>query len=118
VDGRTGFLADTDEELAQALRRLLEEQTLRVTMGELALQHAALFDWDEAAAKWQEAFAEVVAKMGRGPAFRGVRLTVPANGITVKVPRSRRQKTEDRAQKAAADASSRAEPAPRKLANY
>jgi len=111
IDGRTGFLANDDEELAQALRRLIEEQTLRVTMGELGLQHAALFDWNEAATKWQEVFGQVAAKLGRGPAFRGLRITIPAKGVTVTVPRLGRQESGVRSQETD-------RPVARKLANY
>jgi glycosyltransferase involved in cell wall biosynthesis len=56
VDGRTGFLAETDQDLGQSLGALIRDPELRRRMGEAAVAHAAKFDWDAIAAQWLEVF--------------------------------------------------------------
>jgi glycosyltransferase involved in cell wall biosynthesis len=62
VDGATGFLAATDEELAEKLDLLIRQPDLRRSMGEAAIAHARKFDWDEIVKRWEEEFHRVVAK--------------------------------------------------------
>ena len=50
VDGVTGLLADDVVGLGAALSRLLLDDDLRAKMGQAALEHAAAFRWDAAAA--------------------------------------------------------------------
>lgn len=64
VDGQTGFLADSDEELAQRLDLLLTHRALRRQMAEAAVQLACRFDWDSIAAKWAEAFRHAAGARG------------------------------------------------------
>jgi glycosyltransferase involved in cell wall biosynthesis len=61
VDGTTGFLVDTDDELAGKLDLLIRQPELRRVMGEAASAHARRFDWDVIAAQWQDAFERAVA---------------------------------------------------------
>ncbi len=61
VDGGTGFLADSDEELAQRLDLLLSNRELRLRMSAAAVQLARRFDWDSIAMKWAELFRQVAA---------------------------------------------------------
>jgi len=62
VDGQTGFLADTDEELDQKLDLLLTDPDLRRSMSDAAVAHAQQFDWDRIARQWQDVFEEVVKR--------------------------------------------------------
>jgi glycosyltransferase involved in cell wall biosynthesis len=60
VDGETGFLAGSVDELAQKLDVLVQDAALRNSMGKAAVEHAKRFDWDEVTARWAEAFERVV----------------------------------------------------------
>ncbi len=60
VDGVTGLLANSDEEIAAKLDQLLGNGDLRRSFAEAATKHAARFDWDRAAEQWQQIFEEVV----------------------------------------------------------
>jgi len=62
LDGTTGFLAGTDDELSQRLDYLIAQRDLRVAMGEAAIAHMRKFDWDVISGMWQDAFEQVVAK--------------------------------------------------------
>jgi len=65
VDGRTGFLAGSDEELAQRLGLLLTNRELRHSMSDAAVQLVRRFDWDSIALKWAELFCQVAAARGK-----------------------------------------------------
>jgi len=56
VDGTTGFLVESDDELSQKLDLLIRQPELRRAMGAAAAAHARKFDWDLIATQWQEAF--------------------------------------------------------------
>jgi glycosyltransferase involved in cell wall biosynthesis len=60
VDGETGFLAGSSDELAQKFDVLVQDAALRATMAKAAARHAQRFDWDQVAAQWAEAFEQVV----------------------------------------------------------
>jgi glycosyltransferase involved in cell wall biosynthesis len=60
VDGTTGFLAETDEELAAKLRLLISQPELRRSMGAAALSHAQRFEWGKIALEWQQVFEKAV----------------------------------------------------------
>lgn len=60
VHGRTGFLADTDQQLAEKLDLLLADRQLRRSMSQAAAQHAQSFDWDRITRQWEEIFREAV----------------------------------------------------------
>jgi len=62
VDGETGFLAGSSEELAQKFDALVQDAALRATMSKAAARHAQRFDWDQVAAQWAEAFKKVVGE--------------------------------------------------------
>ncbi len=62
VEGTTGFLANTDDELSEKLDVLIRQPELRRTMAKAAAVHAQKFDWDVIARNWQDAFEEAVAK--------------------------------------------------------
>lgn len=56
VDGETGFLAGSDEELARKFDVLVQDAALRSVMSQAAIRHASRFDWDQVAAQWADAF--------------------------------------------------------------
>jgi glycosyltransferase involved in cell wall biosynthesis len=45
LDGRTGVLVDDLDELTEAVDRLLDDESRRLTLGEAAARHAAAFNW-------------------------------------------------------------------------
>ena len=61
VDGVTGLLAGSDDELSQALARLIADSDLRRRMSAAAIEHAAKFDWDGVAAQWSATLEEAAA---------------------------------------------------------
>ena len=65
VDGTTGFLAKTDDELSEKLDLLIRQPELRLAMGKAAIVHAQKFDWDVIARTWQDAFDQAAAKRRR-----------------------------------------------------
>ena len=65
VNGTTGFLADNDAELSRGLSELIQNPTLRRSMGRAAAEHALRFDWNVIASRWAEAFEKVVAERQR-----------------------------------------------------
>lgn len=61
-NGESGFLVESDAELAEKLELLLCEVNLRRSMSRAAALHALNFDWDGIALQWQEVFEAVTAK--------------------------------------------------------
>ena len=62
IDGETGYLVQSDEDLGRKLDLLLEKPDIRVAMGEAAALHSQNFDWDRITVQWEEAFEEAAAK--------------------------------------------------------
>lgn len=62
IHDRTGFLAESDDDLVRKLDLLIEQPQLRRSMGNAALAHSRNFDWDQVTLQWQEAFEESVAR--------------------------------------------------------
>jgi glycosyltransferase involved in cell wall biosynthesis len=62
IDGKTGYLAESDEDLSGKLDALIRHQELRIAMGEAAAIHSRNFDWDQITLQWQDAFEEAVAR--------------------------------------------------------
>lgn len=54
VDGATGLLAASDQELGQTLDRLIQDPQLTARMAAGAIEHARQFDWDKIARQWEE----------------------------------------------------------------
>jgi glycosyltransferase involved in cell wall biosynthesis len=65
VNGKTGFLADSDPDLFQKLDFLIGDSKRRQAFGEAAVAHAKKFDWDAIASQWLEVFEEVVTRRQR-----------------------------------------------------
>jgi glycosyltransferase involved in cell wall biosynthesis len=62
VNGETGYLVESENELSQKLGLLLSDQNLRLKMSAAASRHAAQFDWDKVAQDWQSVFLEAASK--------------------------------------------------------
>jgi glycosyltransferase involved in cell wall biosynthesis len=60
IDGRTGFLVESDDELQERLDLLLRDASLRRSLAQAAAQHAAKFDWDRIALQWHDIFEAVI----------------------------------------------------------
>ncbi len=65
VNGETGFLVESDNELSQKLGCLLSDRDLRLKMSAAAARHALQFDWDKVTQDWEYVFAKAVEKRGK-----------------------------------------------------
>jgi glycosyltransferase involved in cell wall biosynthesis len=54
VDGVTGLLASSHEQMSEALNRLIQEPDLTARMSLAAIKHAEKFDWDRITEQWQQ----------------------------------------------------------------
>jgi len=61
VNAKTGFLVESDEELAERLDLLLGNPELRRSMSDAAVGHARNFDWGRIVEQWIEVFQDVAA---------------------------------------------------------
>jgi glycosyltransferase involved in cell wall biosynthesis len=62
IDGKTGYLVETDEELSCKLGLLISDSELRYSMRSQAITHSAHYDWDLITAQWEQSFEQAVAK--------------------------------------------------------
>ncbi len=69
VDGKTGFLARSDDELEQRLVLLLSNPALRDSMSRAAIDHSRQFNWQRVTEQWAEVFEGVVSGPGMVPAW-------------------------------------------------
>jgi glycosyltransferase involved in cell wall biosynthesis len=60
LHGQTGFLAESDADLTQALEVLLHDSASRQSMAKAAIQHSRNFDWDRITEQWIGIFQELV----------------------------------------------------------
>jgi glycosyltransferase involved in cell wall biosynthesis len=60
IDGKTGFLAATDEELIERLAQLLANPELCRAFGQSGRSHMARFSWDVITRQWEEIFIRLV----------------------------------------------------------
>ncbi len=69
-DGASGLLVEHGraEAWADALRRLIRNAELRERLGKGAIEHAARFSWDRAAAETERHLREALAEVGNGRA--------------------------------------------------
>lgn len=65
IDGQTGYLAQSDAEIFQRLEQLLQDASLRLTLGLTGRKHSECFDWDAIARQWEQVFVDLVAVRGR-----------------------------------------------------
>jgi glycosyltransferase involved in cell wall biosynthesis len=60
VDGKTGFLAATDEGMIECLAQLLANPDLCRTFGQSGRSHMARFSWDVVTRRWEDIFIRLV----------------------------------------------------------
>jgi glycosyltransferase involved in cell wall biosynthesis len=65
IDGETGYLAGSDEELLERVGQLIADRELRSAMGQAARAHSERFDWDLITPRWEEIFVKLAAKRRR-----------------------------------------------------
>jgi glycosyltransferase involved in cell wall biosynthesis len=59
IDGRTGLLATTDDELMERLAQLLANPELCRTLGQAARCHVSRFSWDAITGQWEAIFTRL-----------------------------------------------------------
>jgi glycosyltransferase involved in cell wall biosynthesis len=64
MDGKTGFLVATDDELMTRLSQLLINPDLRRTLGQVGRSHMANFSWDSITRQWETIFTRL-ARLSR-----------------------------------------------------
>jgi glycosyltransferase involved in cell wall biosynthesis len=64
IDGKSGYLAGTDDELLDRLGELIANSHLRCAMGQAARAHSECFDWDLITRRWEEIFVTLVTVRG------------------------------------------------------
>ncbi len=62
VHGVTGLLANSDDELASALARLIGDCDLRNRMSAAAIKHARKFEWDDVTAQWAKIMENAIVQ--------------------------------------------------------
>jgi glycosyltransferase involved in cell wall biosynthesis len=62
IHEKTGFLVESDAELAHKLDLLLSDPALRQSLALAAAQHSNRFDWDHVAEQWAEVFQKVAGR--------------------------------------------------------
>jgi len=62
LNGDSGFLVESDDELAEKLDLLLRDASQRQSMSRAAALLSLNFDWDRIALQWQEVFESVAAR--------------------------------------------------------
>jgi glycosyltransferase involved in cell wall biosynthesis len=56
VDGKTGYLGESDEDLLDRLHELIASSERRLEMGRASHAHSERFDWDPITRRWEEIF--------------------------------------------------------------
>jgi glycosyltransferase involved in cell wall biosynthesis len=62
LDGQTGFLVGSDDELFVRLEELLDHSELRETLGRAGRRHSEQFDWDIVTRHWEEIFLRLTSQ--------------------------------------------------------
>jgi glycosyltransferase involved in cell wall biosynthesis len=65
IDGKTGFLAATDEELMTRLSQLLANPELCRALGQAGHSHIARFGWDVITLRWETIFTRLAQAQGK-----------------------------------------------------
>lgn len=63
---QTGFKVKTFEEMANALKLLIDNDGLRIKMGEAATRHAEQFDWKMVVGQWENLFEKMIRENQAG----------------------------------------------------
>jgi glycosyltransferase involved in cell wall biosynthesis len=61
IDGKTGYLVASDQQLFARLAELLHRPDLRRAFGEAGRKHIAQFDWSWITQRWEKIFLDLVA---------------------------------------------------------
>ena len=59
VDGQTGYLGASDDELLGQLGKLIANPELRKTMGRASRAHSERYDWAPITRRWEEIFCRL-----------------------------------------------------------
>lgn len=62
IDGKTGYLVGSDEELSVRLQEMLSRPDLRRRLGEAGREHSERFDWDPITRAWEEVFVDLMSR--------------------------------------------------------
>ena len=62
VDGQTGYLGGSEDELLDHLARLIASPELRGDMGRASRAHSERFDWDLITRRWEEIFVRLAGQ--------------------------------------------------------
>jgi glycosyltransferase involved in cell wall biosynthesis len=62
IDGKTGFLAKTDSDLAQSLDQLISNRAMRRSFSAAAIAHTSQFEWDDITRQWAAIFEEAAER--------------------------------------------------------
>jgi glycosyltransferase involved in cell wall biosynthesis len=62
VQGKSGFLVESDTDFVQKLDILLDNSDLRRTFSAAAIEHAQQFSWDRIAGRWAEVLRQAVER--------------------------------------------------------
>lgn len=62
IDGETGFLLESDQEIASKLQLFISNPALRHAMAAAAIRHSRKFDWDLIAKQWTAVFMQVTGR--------------------------------------------------------
>ena len=68
INGKTGYLINSDQELFQHLEALLYSPKLRQELGVAGREHSKQFDWDVLTGCWQEIFLRLTSQKAQGRA--------------------------------------------------
>lgn len=64
IDGQTGYLGGSDDELLDRLHTLLGKADLRCDMGRASRILSERFDWDPITRQWEEIFVRLLSRQG------------------------------------------------------
>lgn len=62
VNGKTGFLVQSDREMSERLRQLVADSALRRAFAEAAAEHSRRFDWENITMQWAAVFQNAVSR--------------------------------------------------------
>jgi len=62
VDGITGLLVSSDDQMSEALSRLMREPDLTARMSAAAIRHSEKFDWDRITEQWQQIMEDAIVQ--------------------------------------------------------
>ena len=64
LDGQTGYLGSSDDELLECLAKLIASPEVRQDMGRASRLHSERFNWDAITRRWEEIFERLADRRG------------------------------------------------------